>query len=802
MEEGIVWKKLRDQQLLDKNKQLYEAYDSIVLTNLNVHLDNYIGNILGSINFQLPQDIMLSNQNVSSSNDLTQLQKALLFHIIQVLRLKNILHDLKENSNCENNACTITNPNTVLKNLPKGKLATQWAANRVHRYGEFISELQIKNPETYRIQSIIINQARDHLAFDLFNTLRIVLPQVFSNQGLYNNFKSLLKGFILGSYSETENISKYKNIYSYLRQAYKDTRVNLLLDIISAIGLDLKIAKLFVNFIRDTVDENDHIKINQDHLELSDLALKNKIEISDSFYKNNIVYKKSQTLKTFSEILNDCKTLCDSNGEQVSNLKEKLLIIQALIPYKQSPREPLKGQVKINNHMLFNQENISPIINTIISLSSEFTKNKNRIVSLLDELYMKFEYHKSLINRTLDNDTTENHKNLELAEAFNCHDYLTNEIESLSQTIFEHTKKSFFNSTKLDTIAKHAQQQRRELLQISKARADIILDNNLFPCYQNWNSILLDTYKAPLVPDEKVWNYLVTFTPFSQQRRLPGLIQDQLAYLEEIKNLEALFNRVAYHHSNTIPRVDSKELHRQRIVGTVHLQSYALKLHIAQQRLSLFIAFLQFKSIKTIIDSEVNKTLAKNSDEPSSKVSLSLSHNLEDIITNLYKQAKELEYASPYKKFNFNASFPTQQEYNLLQTQLESMNKIIPNNLIELIEQNLKLLSLYHNSPYPTKLNATKIENREQINIKSLSIFRKVITSVLEFHSHAKSHGIFHSFKKIFSNNRHCTPILNNSEIKNSIKPYQSYSPNCAIKSANRQIEYMMSKNHKPLAKP
>lgn len=759
MEILVLWQKLRKQQITKRNTRIYQQFDKKFLQDLVASITNYNNTILKYAGLPDTTNLLLNNQSISQQKNLNQLQKTLLHHVTAVNRLNNMIIELLQSANCDNNGCTVINPKTIINNLPRASIADQFAADRVKRYGEYLAQLQILQPQVFRASNIIINHARNQLALNIFYSIRSIAPKLFTSQGISNEFAALLRDVLDKSHTETEHISKHKNVFLYLKQRSKDSGFNLLLDLLQSINLDKYVARELANFIIKRTDNVKTSSLELKALELTDLNTYTDTNITSQLFSNYVQQIKSRRFIEIKVLLDKATLLDINNQDDKQELKNILTQINLLTPFEQTYRVPLKDEQPIQNNMLFNHLTVNHLINKIkIHLDYSNTK-PNEIHILLQLLQNKLTYNTKVINTECQKILGNVDRKIKLAKRYPINEQLFNTINNLNILIANHTKINVFGTHKKDKTAKQANNYRRELMLLMRDRITIALNNTPVPNTANWGEFLANEIKAPLSYNEKWWNGFFVFTPLGTNPRFPGLLSEQLLRLHDIKNLSASLKSLLKNNYNTIPKIDKKEPSPSQIIGTKHLTEPLNRLEHKQKQLISYITFLQFASINCILDQQL-KLQPSTESKYSQKIS-NINNNLKAWLTFLQRQAEDNGVNSK------NMHLPIDQAYKRLikaftnlNTDVEHSDKKVPTTELNKIIDNLNKLNMFFNGN-KQQINACLNTKSTPINMRQLNILRKLIVCILEFHQHRLRHGFVHSVNKLFSYNRHCAPVVN-----------------------------------------
>lgn len=768
MDVSVIWEKLHEQQVAARNLRLYETFDKRFLIDLIGYLEDYNETLLSYTNLPSQTKLILNNKSISKNSELSPIQRALLYNVTAIIRLKEVIEQLISNANCMKKGCSIVNPSTIITHLPKTSIANQFAADRMKRYGVYITELQINHPDIFRFKNLIIKQAKNQLAFNIFYSIRALFPNLFTHQALSNELKGILKNILKKAERETEDRLKFRNLFSYLKQQIKDTGFNSMLKLIQLLHLDKYVAKEFANFMMRKTDEVNVQKLEIQAVELSDLHYSYGLIMPQDFYSKHVYSIKTKRFKEVTSILNTLEKLDFNLVENKEKLKDHLNHILLLTPFESTFRERLKDERKTDKNNLFNQMTIAPIINKLLNIiDCDHTAPEHIKASLLAIKTKLIYNHNLALDEALDICQKITHKT-KLSQLFPNNKALFSGIDDLCSTIKAHTKKNAFGVKTFNSIAKHAASQRRQLLYLVRDRVNISLNTPPVPQAYRWDEFLTHETKAPLSPDNMWWNGFFIFTPLGNNPRFPAHLNDQLASLEKLHNLRNCIDHLVLNNYKTLDELDATEITPNKIVGTVHLKELSKKLYKKEVALNSYILYLQLKAIQTILKRDLSDQLAAQPHDDSCYY-LSLKKSVEKIESWCVFIKKQSDSYASATNTTKPPIFPNSTSFNSLMDdikQLYSHDKKCGKSLSILerdrILENLKRLNQYQNGSVEEHQASYQSKVREASSMHDINILRKVVVGILEFHNHRVQHGFAHSFAKLFSDNKFCAVELQN----------------------------------------
>lgn len=828
----VLWKDLHSEQQRNRDLKYFTQYDTKIFQELTDSLAAYINSLCNNINIPTKYSHITSNYEISKLQELTQVQRAILYHTATIKRLNVIIAQLYNNAIVKKKPITFSNATTILNHLPKKMIAEEFIANRVPRYGKFLAELQINNPDAYRTSALLIEQSRNELALNLFYALQSLLPQILSSTGIYHEFHLLLKNILKQSHQETAHISKYQNIFLFLKQAIKDSSVNFILDLIQAFKLDEYIAKKLAKFAISKTDDINLNYISLHALELTDVTTKLDIPISSDCYFKLISKIKTQRFEDLKFLVDQLLEKIIYNELPSTNLNKHYQEIEVIInkiefltPFTPSQRVPLKGQFLPNLEMMFIQRNIQPIIEDLkldIRTKNLFSINtKPKYLSLLAKLKTYLSYSRQNAIREVDDILKQVERKILLAKHYKTNSALITAINSLSITISSNTKNSFFGNKKPNQVAQTAIKQRRELLYLLRDRINIALDQPPVPTVDKWDTFLINEMKGPLYT-EAVWrNCFFAFTPYGSNQRFPGLLADQLYAIDYLQNLKNGIVSIIDKHKKTLPNIDGTEISDERIAGVSHLTILYKKLELKKNQLNSYVLYLEFKSILSTLEKikwpnaklceikEQLHLLINNIKTKTQKYNYDVPPPSQNQINKIINDLKSLCYNDTNKELSFIQSTPDKlvrpiksvlqhkTDLNNDKSNPKVINKmryaiLIKQNDLKIILESLTRLSNFYYGDDRQRQAAMNTASRPQIDIHQLGLIRRILLAIINFHNYHAREGFIKFFNSLFLNTKqNCS---DENPIQKTHSPaYKQQEPRsrlcCTAYKANRNCD-------------
>lgn len=744
MDVNSLLNQLRNEQLEQRDKKIFEKYDKVFIQDLVLYLNKYNQSILLAANIHIPQATQpLSAMAIASLSKITQLQRALLYHVTTVQRLIFIINKVLKKAETETGICTIINPSTIWASLPKLEVVKEFLAQRIPRYGKYIAELQISDHDAYRSQSIIIKQAQQELALNIFKTLRKLFPDVFASKPLLDNISNVLRTRLADAHQETLHHSKYKNIWLYLKQFTKDKTLNIFLDFIQSLNIEDLISENIIKLLVTNTDDVDLKNLKLHIVELSDLQQNKKLNFNRDFYEShikNIRLQRYQQLESIIFILMSKLTTintCCINKAEIIYYLDKLL---DLAPLTQNLNSPLKSKSKIDCKKIFDQSNVAPIIIKIKTHLAEEKqankKNHNQII--INQLLLEL---KTLLNQSIQNiehNTAEDISSIEckyqLTKLYPDNTSLFNAIGTLNKTIENNTKINIFDNKQKNQTAKQAESYRKELLYLLWDRVKIACKQIPTPSLSQWDSFLAHETKGILDTNDSWRNSFYAFTALGTSSRFPALLSDQLFGLYKIINLRINIAQLLITHGGTLPERDKLEPLSNRIAGTSHLAALVPKLITKQQQLNSFILYTQLSSISHVLIKISN---------PSENI-INLRNQVSLLLNNIRQQAEQN---------NYYITIPDQAVFTDLIKQLKNLSsielQITPSNKSELMDSLLRLNNFYYGS-HQERLAAIQGKLHTNIFMKPIHKFRRLILAIFKLYDNIREIGFISAIATLF----------------------------------------------------
>ncbi len=755
----VLWKDLYSEQQQRRDLEYFKKYDAKFIKNIIESLNQYINSLFTKANIQTKYQQITSNYKISKLIELTLLQRAVLYHTATVIRFRNIISMIYNNSITNTKPFTSSNPSTIFNHLPKILLAKEFITKKIPRYGEFLAELQINHPDTYRACTLIIEQSRYELALNIFYVLRDLLPEILSSKGISQEFNLLLKNMLKKSYQETEHFSKHKNIFLFIKQAVKDTSLNMVFDLIQALNLNEFVAGKFAEFITKRTDS-----INPRYFELHVVELVDIKKISNISISSNNFYELISKIK--NNRIDELKILVDQLIEKVMNNRQNnesaeiIKKIKLLTPFNSTTRVPLKDQSSPNTKLLFTQDNVIPLLEKLkINIHpSELSKSEN--IKILVKLKNHLSYSKQNASEEVCQILNKLERKIFLAEQYTTNTDLINAINNLSSTISINTQKNFLGQKYFNENGKLANNQRKELLYLLRDRAEITLSKNPVPTIDKWDTFLINELKGPLYTQAKWQNCFFSFTSFASNQRFPGLLADQLFAIDYINNFMSCIMSIINNHKETLPIIDSTDISLDQIAGTSHLQALYKKLTIKQKQLNSYVLYLEFKSIQSTLEKYKWPNFQLHQ----------IKQYLIQVIDNIKNQATKNDY---------HVTPPPSSQILKIIHSLKSWSLIkVKSNEIQNIIESLTRLNDFYYGDSEKRQASINFTNRKEIDVHQLSLIKRLILALINFSDYQIKHGLIKSLTDLFTTSEN-----------NQTKKYFSKSPNdnlCTISNLSK----------------
>lgn len=722
MDTEVLWKELRAQQIYTRDKASFEQFDKIFLQELLDSLKKYTDTILKSEKIADLTDLLSNHEKIEQKKDLSQLQIALLHHASSIQHLSIIINKVFEKSKKDPGSFTLFNPENYLKTLPKLEIFKEFISDRVRRYGQYLGELQTVDPVVFRVFSLITKNAQKQFALHMFHTLVKLLPYTLSSKSISDQVSNISANIFQGLYSETPHISKYKKISQYFKQLFKDIKFNLILNTLDGLQIDKYIGKHFSSFLASKTDDISEDCLTLHAVELTDLASTLNIEITSQYFANLIKCTKSERYYQLSESLFALdKMIFLSNHEfKIDQIQELINTIELLTPLDIDQKIGLKDTFDCDKSLIFSQAIVTPLLRELrcLTTSSKFSDaTYDHIKKILRQLFASIEYTQAVVNKNIRSLITTLDEKITLCKAYPNLDVLNSMITEMSILIQKNTKIDIIGRKEKKALAIIAENKRRDLMNLLKARVEILLQSQPSPDIENWDTFLFSGSGAPLYQSNTWANCFYAFTFTSTSPRFSALLADQIATLNKLDHYKHSIDYLFDSNKDYLPREDHRELKQHRIVGLNHIKELSDKISEKYNKLSSYILYLQIASIGSILKhyATINPALST--------------------LRNSF-QSWSLQIKAEAAEHNYNILLPEIAIFDNYIQKIALVNSekiLIPSKTQEQILDTLLRLKLFFYGSSEQKLAAASIKTRDLIHVEKISFFRQLILNLLKF---------------------------------------------------------------------
>ncbi len=722
MDTEVLWKELRAQQVYTRDKASFEQFDRIFLQELLDSLKKYIDTVVDSVKIPDLADLLSNHEKIEQKKELSQLQIALLHHASSIQHLSIIISKVFEKSKKKPGSFTLFNPEHYLKVLPKLEIFKEFISDRVRRYGQYLGELQTVDPAVFRVFSLITKNAQKQFSLHMFHTLVKLLPYTLSSKSISDQVSNISANILQKLYSETPHISKYKKIWQYFKQLFKDTKFNLILNTLDGLQIDKYIGKHFSGFLASKTDDISEYCLTMHAVELTDLASTLNIKITGQYFADLIKCTKSERYCQLNESLFALEKMISlSNRElEIDQIQELINTIELLTPLDIDQKTGLKDKFDCDKTLIFSQSIVTPLLRELKCLTagskiSEATYN--HIKKILRQLFASLEYTQAVVNKNIRALITTLDEKITLCKAYPDLDALNSIITEMSILIQKNTTTDIIGRKEKKALAILAETKRRDLMNLLKARVEIQLQNQPSPDIEHWDTFLFSDSGAPLYQSNTWANCFYAFTFTNTSPRFSALLADQIASLNKLDHYKHSIDYLFDNNKDYLSKEDYCELKQDRIVGLNHLKELSDRITEKYNKLSAYILYLQIESIGSILKhyAIINPTL--------------------NTLRNSF-QSWSLQIKTEAAEHHYNILLPKIAIFDNYIKQISSVNSekiLIPSKTQEQILDTLERLKLFFYGNSEQKLAAASIKTRDLVHVEKISLFRQLLLNLLKF---------------------------------------------------------------------